>query len=139
MSEVHITGLNKFTARLRSASKKLQDGTDDVAERSAEYGAELMREYISTRGTGYIGKGARATAEGRIDTGKMIDAVGVSPVRHNPSGVAVNFGWVNETEEYFSYQELGTRSISPMHALLDATIRTREYFYDEIKHMVREI
>lgn len=136
---MHITGLNKYSARLRSASQKLKDDAGSVAEDSAEYGAELMRKYIETRGTGYIGRGARATADGRIDTGLMYDSVGVSTVRHNPSGVAVNFGWVDEVQAYFAFQEEGTQRISPMHALLDATVQTRVYFYNEIKKMVKHL
>jgi hypothetical protein len=105
MSSVNVTGLNKFSARLRSAAKRLQEGSDEVVRESAEFGADLMREYIASRGTGYVGRGPRATPDGRIDYGVMYDAVGVSDVRHNPSGVAVNFGWVNGTiEDYFAYQ-----------------------------------
>jgi hypothetical protein len=117
----------------------LREQPSHIAEDAAEYGADLMRQYIETRGTGYVGRGARATAEGRIDTGAMYDAVGVSDVRHNPSGVAVNFGWVHDVEPYFAYQEEGTATVSPMHALLDATVQTRVYFYNEIRNMMRHL
>lgn len=140
MSSVTISGLNKYSARLRSAAKKLQSGSDEVVRDAAEHGAALMREHIATRGTGYVGRGPRATPDGRIDYGVMYDAVGVTDVRHNPSGVAVNFGWVDGTiEDYFAYQEEGTRTVSPMHALMDATVETREYFYAAIKHMVKDL
>lgn len=127
-----ITGLNKFTARLRSASQKLESGGDEVVTDAAEYGAALMREYIATRGVS-------GNKEGRIDTGHMYDLVTVGPIRHNPSGVAINFGWVYETEDYFAYQEEGFQNVPPMHALLDATVRTRVYFYDEIKKLVKSL
>ena len=129
-------GLNKFTATLRSRAKALRDGSDEVVLDSAEYGAGLMRHYIETRGTGYVGPGLRATAEGRIDTGQMYDDVGVGQVRRNPSGVAVNFGWVGNVEDYYRWQEDGFGKVPPMHALLDASIKTRVYFYGKIKELV---
>lgn len=130
-------GLNKFTAVLRSKAKALQSGADDVVEDAAEYGAAQMRYFISTRGTGYVGRGARAIPEGRIDTGQMIDDVGIGNIRHNPSGVAVNFGWVGNVEDYYRLQEDGFKNVPPMHALLDASIMTRVYFYGKIKELVR--
>lgn len=129
-------GLNKFTATLRSRAKALQNSSDDIVLDSAGYGAELMRRYIATRGTGYVGPGLRATPDGRIDTGQMYDDVGVGQIRRNPSGVAINFGWVGNVEDYYRWQEDGFGKVPPMHALLDASIQTRRYFYDEIKGLV---
>jgi hypothetical protein len=139
MANVRIDGLNQFTARLRTRAKDIDNSATEIAERAAEFGAARMREYIATRGTGYVGKGYRATPEGRIDTGQMYDDVGVSQVRHNPSGIAVNFGWVGDVESYYAAQEEGFtnpftgRPVPPMHALLDATIETRQYFYSELR------
>lgn len=130
------TGLNKFTAVLRSKAKALRTASDEIVEDSAEYGAAQMRYYIATRGTGYVGRGERATPEGRIDTGQMYDDVGVGQVRHNPSGVAINFGWVGNVEDYYRWQEDGFGTVPPMHALLDASIKTRTYFYGRIKELV---
>jgi hypothetical protein len=137
-----ITGLNKFTATLRTRTTRILDGGAQVAEDAADYGVSLMREYIATRGTGYVGKGARATPEGRIDTGQMYDAVKAGQVRRNPSGVAVSFGWGidgSPVPSYFLTQENEPTpgGFPPMHALLDATIHTREYFYAELKKIAR--
>lgn len=130
-------GLNKFTAVLRSRAKAIQDGSDEVVEDAAEYGAARMREMIASRGTGYVGRGPRATPDGRIDTGQMYDDVSVGNVRHNPSGVAVNFGWVGNVEDYYRYQEDGFKNVPPMHALLDASVMTRVYFYSKVRELVR--
>lgn len=130
------TGLNKFTAGLRSRAKAIQTASDEVVTDAAEFGADRMRQYIATRGTGYVGPGQRATPEGRIDTGQMYDAVGIGPVRRNPSGVAINFGWTGDVEDYYSWQERGFKTVPPMHALLDAAIETRVYFYTKIKELV---
>jgi hypothetical protein len=138
-----IDGLNQFTARLRTRAKDIEGIATEVAEDAAEFGAQRMREYIATRGTGWVGKGIRATPEGRIDTGQMYDDVKAGPVRHNPSGVAVNFGWVGNVESYYAAQEKGFvntftgRPVPPMHALMDATIETRVYFYRELKRRLR--
>lgn len=130
------SGLNKFTAVLRSKARALRENSDDVVLDAAEFGAAKMRYNIMTRGTGYVGRGARATPEGRIDTGQMYDDVSIGEIRHNPSGVAINFGWTGNVEEYYRIQEDGFGNVPPMHALLDAAIETRSYFYKRIKEIV---
>jgi hypothetical protein len=130
-----ISGVGQFQEMLRTRTTRVRDEAAEIAEDAAEYGADLMREYIATRGTGYVGKGARATPEGRIDTGRMYDAVGVDPVRVRKSDIVVSFGWTEDAAAYFLQQENEpTRGgHPPMHALLDAKIQAREYFYAELK------
>lgn len=128
--------LNKYTAYLRSRSKKIQNDGERIAQDAAEFGARKMQEFIETRGTGYVGRGPRATPEGRIDTGYMYDQVGVSAPRRTATGVAINFGWVKDVEDYFALQERGFKNVPPMHALLDASVQAREYFYQRIKEIV---
>lgn len=134
-----ITGVAQFQEMLRTRTTRVRDEAAEIAEDAAEYGADLMREYIATRGTGYVGKGARATPEGRIDTGKMYDSVGVSPVRVRKSDIVVDFGWTEAAEAYFLEQENEpTRGgHPPMHALLDAKVQTREYFYAQLRRRFR--
>lgn len=130
-----IRGFDKVQAQLRTRTTRLREEAAEIAEDVAEYGAELMREYIATRGTGYVGKGARATPEGRIDTGQMYDDVHVGPVRVRKSDIVVDFGWIDHFEDYYLTQENDPTpaGFPPMHALLDATIQTRQYFYSELK------
>lgn len=129
-------GLNKFTGRLRTANRDVREQGADIAERTAELGAALMRAYIETRGTGYKGH------VGRIETRKMLEAVGVGTLRHTSSGVEINFGWGTNGvagEKYYRLQEDGFINpftglpVPPMHALLDATVQSREFFYAEIR------
>lgn len=130
-----ITGVGQFQEMLRTRTTRVRDEAAVIAENAAEYGADLMREFIATRGTGYVGKGARATPEGRIDTGAMYDAVGVSEVRVRKSDIVVDFGWTENAKAYFLQQENEpTRGgHPPMHALLDAKVQAREYFYAMLK------
>lgn len=132
-------GLNKYTAYLRTQSHRIMDEGEEAAERAAEFGAAKMRQYIKSRGT------AKSGHEGRIETEKMLEAVGAGEARRTQTGVAVNFGWGvdgDKPEDYYAYQERGFRHwisgefIPPMHALLDASVQAREYFYAEIRKIV---
>jgi hypothetical protein len=129
----NIPGLGRYVARLSTAAKREEELLTQIAQEAAEYGAQRMREFIETRGTGYVGKGPRATAEGRIDYGVMIDAVKAGKPRKTQNGASVSFGWLDVRREYFKLQEEGFGMVPPMHALLDATIMAREYFYRRIK------
>lgn len=132
-------GLNKYTAYLRSTSKRLIDDGERVVEDAAEFGAERMREIIRTSGTAKSGKA------GRIESEKMLNDVSAGEARRTQTGVAGNFGWGlkgDKAEDYFFYQEGGFRHwisgemIPPMHALLGASVAAREYFYAEIRKIV---
>ena len=130
-----ITGVEQFQAQLRTRTTRMRDEAADIVEDAAEYGADLMREYIATRGTGYVGKGVRATPEGRIDTGQMYDDVKAGPVRVRKSDIVAEFGWIDNIEDYYAKQENEPtpRGFPPMHALLDARVRTREYLYAALR------
>lgn len=125
--------------QLRFRIENLEDETLDRAEQIMEAvtrdGAELMQEYIATRGTPESGR------PGRIETGTMYREVG-HEVHRNPKSVRGEFGWgvggKNE-EHYFTYQENGFRhwltgkDVPPMHAFLDAFIRMREEFFRRMR------
>lgn len=134
---VKITGLNKYSARLRSESKRINDEAVQVAQESAEFGANLMRDFIRRASTK---TGLARGQEGRIKTSTMLNAVSVgNPRRLGQGGVAINYGWGvdgQRTEPYFFYQEVGAGHIPPMHALLDSLVRTREYFYARLKEVI---
>lgn len=132
---MRITGLNKYSARLRSEAKRMQTDGEKIAKDAAEYGADLMREFIRTRGTGYKGH------TGRIETGAMLEAVQVGQPTRTKNGIAISFGWGvagGSREDYFYFQEAYPTpgGHPPMHALLDALVRSREYFYARIKEVV---
>lgn len=138
---VKITGLNKYSARLRSESKRIVDEGEQIAKESAEYGADLMRQFVraAVTNTGLAGVPLGRRGPGREDTGALYDAIQVGPARKLKNGVAINFGWGTaggSVQDYFYFQEVGAGNIPPMHALLDALVRTRQYFYARIKDVV---
>lgn len=69
---------------------------------------------------------------GRIETKNMYDAVDSEILtdgnlsREEISTIWGKFGWINDFEDYFSYQEDGTSRVKAMHALLDAFIWAEE-------------
>lgn len=94
------------------------DEAEEILADVLQVGANLMEEFIRTRGLS--GK------SGRIDTGRMLESVGWSMT--SASGVLLSgeFGWTEDQELYFLFQEEGTSRISPMLALFDAGAAVRE-------------
>jgi hypothetical protein len=134
-----LTGLNKYTARLRSESKRIDVEGAKIAKASAEYGADLMRFYVQTAET----ETGRQRAErggrgpGREETGTLLEAIKVGqPSKLTGGGIAITFGWMDVKKDYFYFQEIGARKIPPMFALMRALVHTREYFYARIKEVV---
>lgn len=102
----------------RGVRTDIEQATIEEADDFARDGAEFMREFIRTRGTKHSGKA------GRIDTGRMLNAVG----SRSATGVgrSASFGWLRDRAPYFLYQEGGffntwaQRSVEGMYALSDA-------------------
>jgi hypothetical protein len=120
--------------RITSSHKRLdtwfhavvEEGTrqeaDRVVRESIEYGANVMRDNIATRGTAKSGK------RGRIDTGAMLAGVDDRVVENSDRRVVGEFGWLDPTDfavPYPLFQEYGFEHpsgemIEPMLALTDA-------------------
>jgi hypothetical protein len=94
--------------------------------------AELeMKRYISFavtptglaraagKSTKHRGEKGHRGEPGRILTGTMIDAVS-SAVADGGDMVTGMFGWLQDPENYFLYQENGTRTLPAMNALFQA-------------------
>lgn len=83
-----------------------------MAEESAKFGAERMREYIRQRGTAFSSAAQQAGVNrgpGRIRTGNMYNSVDFR-VESGSSRVLAAFGWIRNFEDYFIYQETGFRN-----------------------------
>lgn len=95
-------------------------------------GSELTKEHIATRGV----SGKR----GRIDTARMVGAVGSRVSERTQSNWTGAFGWIKEKEDYFLYQEggfkhaLSGQEIPAMYALTDAAAQV----WDELKFKLEE-
>lgn len=131
--------LNDLTTRAAFYVKEIEREAAKVVDETAKEGAEVMREFIATRGTGYRGH------EGRVETGAMLEAVG-SVTEKTSEGVRGRFGWGiggKAAENYFRWQEQGFtiassgRDVPPMHALLDAFITVREDFIRKVVNLIR--
>lgn len=114
----------------RSKMAKVQDGIDEAMEDAGQMGEDLMKEYIQTRGTGriwaYPRNGRDGSYPGRVDSGKMLRAVGHRTLNRGGSK-QLRIGWVSGTrEDYFWLQDEGFEhpngmTIEGMNSLQDAT------------------
>lgn len=117
-------------------SKKMIDGISEVVESAVGEGKEITQHNIETRGTMKSGK------RGRIEKGKMRNAVDSRVTKRDKSGVAGKFGWINEFEPYFGYQEggfehVGGVSVEGMYAISDAAKEVFDNIEADIDRAVR--
>ena len=111
---------NEIIKWWRGRIEATQDSTEVALYDAAVDGEQLMKHYISTRGTVASGK------EGRIDTGRMINAVSSFVARRGDNRTQMGFGWTREKKKYFLLQEGGFvnpmtgNDVEGMYALTDA-------------------
>lgn len=114
-------GWRGFKAHLEGLPQNIQQQAAQIVEDTVREGAQLMEDNID-----------------RIDTGLMHDSVSYTvPKRSYFYG---RFGWGlngEAYEDYFRYQEQGTRTIAPMHAMYRAFLVTRERFFQRIQELTK--
>lgn len=117
------SGFEGFGAALRGWLDNKINGVDnavsEVAQKTAEEGAQVVKEYIDSRGTAKSGK------RGRVETGNMRDSVTGRSQKVSKGVHRAEFGWIQETPEYAKFQEQGFNHIGGgvvggMYALPDA-------------------
>lgn len=117
-----------FEAKVNEMSRKnfgsLRDGMKD--------GEETTQTFIATRGTQKSGK------QGRVDTGKMLDAVDSDTKLVSKDEAVGRFGWIKKTPYYAPFQEEGTRTIPAMYALSDAAKIVMDELVKNISKNVRD-
>ena len=121
--------------------KRVSDGNQVVLEAAIQEGEDLTKEYIATRATDWV----RETLgrEGRIQTGRMYEAVAHDTSVSTPRKWVGSFGWVDERRAYFLVlEEGGTNSftggeIEPMYALRDAGFEVWEQVVQGIKESIK--
>lgn len=122
----------------RSKMTRVEEGVDEAMDDAGQYGEDLMKHYIETRGTAKSGK------PGRVDTGKMRDAVGHRKTTQGGSR-QLRIGWVTGTrEDYFQFQETGFTHVSGvpvegMHALQDATDAALTQLMQDLRRNVKDV
>jgi hypothetical protein len=129
----------------RSKMQRVEEGVDDAMDDAGQKGEDMMKFYIMTRGTQKMwthpwGPNNReGSIPGRVDTGKMLDAVGHRKTTQGNSR-QLRVGWVSGTrEDYFWMQDQGFKhpfagSVEGMYALQDAT----DYAFEELKKGVKK-
>lgn len=100
-------------------AKKMVEGIEDIVEEGVARGEQITKHNIESRGTSKSGK------RGRIETGAMRDAVDSKITERSKKRVSGEFGWINEFQDYYGYQESGFNhrsgvSVEGMYALSDA-------------------
>lgn len=130
---------NRLEQRFRNADKRLIEESVDLVDEATEAGALAQKIVIATSGTGWEDR------QGRLDSDKMFDAVSTTPAKLRGDAVEGEFGWVNETEPYFAYQDQGFthwqtgQDVTPMHSLLSGLVAAREHVRAGIRIILRRI
>ena len=125
---VDITGFARVLSKLENVSEQ---ELEELTTEAANYGADRMSEYISTRGTDNLWEkpwnGKIGSFVGRVTTGTMLSSVGARG-EQGPSQSRAAFGWIRNVQDYFKYQEngfyhvLAGYKVEPMFALRDARL-----------------
>lgn len=117
--------------------EQILESLEEPAEDIAREGANLMREYIRTRGTEKSGKA------GRVESGDMLRFVRHRVDRDGKNKLRVRWGWLATRRAYFRYQENGFvhyqsgETIPPMHALLDSYMQQRDKIVRDIERRLK--
>jgi hypothetical protein len=118
--EVKVSGSSKsLTAWFEESVNSVMGDVNDIVADAIEDGALTTQINIATRGTPKSGK------QGRVRTGDMLDAVKSEMIKSTPREAEGKFGWIDEYEDYFGYQEggfdhVGGVTVEGMYALEDA-------------------
>lgn len=134
-----------FTDNVRQRANDLAQAAERITTDFAHDGERDMEQIIETATTETGRNRAARTggSPGRIESGLMVNMVSSetsqegTPFSANGATFEGTFGWTKGAEEYFEYQEDGTATIAPMHALLNAGIANRERARDEFDKAVR--
>jgi hypothetical protein len=120
--------LGGILASITRQVTKIMADMGKVAIEGSEFGAKTAQSYTASR------PGATTGKAGRVDTGEMIEAIRSKPVSFSLDLIEVQYGFVNEAEEYFGMQTVTGFShnrsgdyIAPTFALRDSIEPTRAY------------
>lgn len=103
-------------ASVEKKAKKIQQIVREeklkMAEEVAKFGELEMKSNILASGTAFSQRARQAGVNkgpGRYRSGNMFDSV-TSKVQAGPKIVRAAFGWLDNFEKYFEYQELGFKN-----------------------------
>ena len=111
-----------FTAAFETEARRIV--IDELAGEALSIANDManrMRQIIldahTMTGRDRVASG-RGPYAGRYETGEFYNAVDYD-IDVNPDGVIIAWGWLQEWEDYFAYQEFGTEHIAAVGALAD--------------------
>lgn len=121
----------------RGKVARIEDGAEKALQDAMDDGAYLMADLISTRGTPKSGKA------GRIETKQMHNEVDSRVQPYGQGKVRGTFGWINNKEDYYGYQEGGFdhsngSHVEGMYALADAADWALRQFQEDMRQVVKD-
>lgn len=127
---------DRLAANIGAARAELAD-TRDIAERLGEETMNEIKVNIATRGTAKSGK------VGRIDTGRMVDAVDYH-VTGSDLKWGLKVGWIYHFFNYYKFQEYGFNhtngdAIEPMFAMRDGWTNARDKARTEADALLQRV
>lgn len=132
-------------ARLRSRVAIIRANVARILSESVILGEMSMIEIINTSGTGWVGQGEQAFAQGRVDTGHMRESVS-SFVDSQMNKFSGAFGWGlngHAAEDYFLEQEYGFinpwngEDVPPMLALTMSGRKAKDNLEEKLRKNFR--
>lgn len=136
--ETTVKGSSKsLTAWFDESVNSIMGDVTDIVADAVEEGENITKHNIETRGTAKSGK------RGRIKSKVMRDAVKSEMTKTSKNDAEGKFGWIDQYEDYFGYQEGGfeyvhadpTFDVEGMYALTDAGEEVWQNVVDDVKRV----
>lgn len=117
---------------------RLTDSAKEAIREGAKEGEDLTKLHIENRGTAKSGK------QGRIETGRMRDAVSSRVDKDTDTEIEASFGWLDDRATYFGLQERGFTHVSGvnvegMFALSDAADQVSREIERKLGRAVKDV
>lgn len=129
--------LNELRTRIRAQSQIASDQAEQVIEmtvrEAADMQKDLLNQAVTMTGAERIARGRGNTA-GRNYSGNMIDAIS-DQVDLEPGRVIGRYGWIDNLDAYFQYQDFGTGRIPAANSLLDSFVALRMRFISRMRRI----
>lgn len=115
-------------------AETLLDLATDIIADVTLFGEDRMREVIETAITKTGLKRAETSGghPGRVDSGDMIDDISTDIDLIDKLRIEGTFGWINNLDPSYLYQEYGTQDIEAMRALQQAYVEAREKMLERL-------
>lgn len=131
----------------RGKMQRIEESNEKAMHAAMDFGSQVMKELIETRGTGKTWTrpwyGREGSYPGRVHTGNMLNSVS-SWVGTGESGrTQGRFGWINNREDYFRFQEGGFKHnltgemVEGMYAVVDAYEAAMVVYKEELNRGIR--